>query len=646
MGTSASQLSRTQTRTGEQRLSIRKVVSHPIPIELESGKAAWLHDLSEGGLSVSGSRLELGISANFGFRLPDSNYPIHAAGRVAWSHPSGRAGVRFTGMEPDSTLALQRWLESDTMINSGTSTVARQTDAELEANISCLGEVADLQAVISAEQFDCAAALDLIARRMAELTRASGAAIALREGQDVVCRARAGNAPDVGVKLSATSLSGGCLETGTMVALEDSDSDARVDPELCRQLNFRSLLILPIASGTEIIGIAEVLSPNPRNFAGGDILVLSFLADLIASVAAPRLEPDANASAPAMDFSMLHEGFEPEEAPIGAIPVLTPAASIPFLSMPELFPSPPLVAPAKSAFEPAISVPALPVKDSLPAVPAPRIANLKAQLANETEPRIFASRMMLLAAVVVVLVAAVASLAGYYFSRRGNVSKTAGSVAPTSQASGASATPAPAATPNVVGSPSARSTQTQHAVLLRGSGNQPAASPTHSTDLSSVSRPETAPPEEIQIVRGETAQANSAAEPAPPEAPAIGDVSNRSARALEASIVATRTATPALTPSIQTAPVTLSQGVTEGRLLKKVLPRYPDMARRAGVAGDVVLTATIATDGTLRGIKAISGSPLLREEAIAAAKQWRYSPYKLGGKPVETDTRITMSFHR
>ena len=75
-------------------------------------------------------------------------------------------------------------------------------------------------------------------------------------------------------------------------------------------------------------------------------------------------------------------------------------------------------------------------------------------------------------------------------------------------------------------------------------------------------------------------------------------------------------------------------------------PATTTMGRRAGVSGDVVLAAIIGADGTLHDLKVISGSPLLRDEAIAAAKQWRYSPYLLGGKPVETDTHITISFHR
>jgi protein TonB len=105
------------------------------------------------------------------------------------------------------------------------------------------------------------------------------------------------------------------------------------------------------------------------------------------------------------------------------------------------------------------------------------------------------------------------------------------------------------------------------------------------------------------------------------------------------SIVSAKTTAPELQP-------VTSQGVTEGKLLKKVMPSYPQMARNAGVSGDVVLSAKIGTDGLLHDVKVISGSPLLRQAAVDAAKQWRYSPYKLGGQPVETDTRITINFHR
>src|SRR5438270_8404306 len=143
--------------------------------------------------------------------------------------------------------------------------------------------------------------------------------------------------------------------------------------------------------------------------------------------------------------------------------------------------------------------------------------------------------------------------------------------------------------------------------------------------------------DEVAVVQRPSGSANPALETAP-DAPAVNQLTPRSNAMLPASIMASTTVAPELSP-IQ------SQGVTEGKLVKKVLPRYPEMARRAGVAGDVVINATIAMDGTLRNIRVMSGSPLLREEAVNAARQWRYSPYKPGGKPVETETRITVSFH-
>ena len=97
----------------EQRLFVRKKVDTPLPIELVPGKEVWLHDLGEGGLSVSGSsRVELGTPTFLTFHFPDSNSMIEAAGVVEWCHSSGRLGVRFTRIKPDSTAALKRWLQT------------------------------------------------------------------------------------------------------------------------------------------------------------------------------------------------------------------------------------------------------------------------------------------------------------------------------------------------------------------------------------------------------------------------------------------------------------------------------------------------------------------------------------------------------
>lgn len=643
MGTSATELSPLRPQIPDQRLSPRKRPSQPIAIELLSGKneAAWLHDVGEGGLSVFGSQpLALGTTTSTTFRLPDTDSPIEAAGVVAWSNDAGRAGVRFTRVEPDSTLALRRWLRNGALVASESSIMKHAPDAELASRISCLSEVADLQSVISNEKFDCDAALNLIVRRMTELTRATGAAIALREGQDVVCRARAGNAPDVGVKLSPTSLSGQCFRSGTIVMLEDSENDTRVNPDLCRQLNFRSLLVVPIACAGEIIGIAEVLSPNAGNFAGGDVLVLSFLTDLIASVALPRFEPDLSATPPVLPLP-----FE-DLPPVTPEAIEVPDIDLEYLNVAKVaqaldeaaeIHSAPIIAPIEESAdsESAETVAAFPSEIPEIVESARWQSARELTLPMESAQRDWVSRLLPLAATIIVLLATAALLAGYYFSRSLNRNRPA-PAAPVSAPTPTSTIPSTASSVPVsfpVSESLSTPTTPRRAeekpstpVMRPAAGYQMAAPASASTEL--------------QVIHGSTYRPVVNTDSAAPEAPAVGTIASRGAAPLPSSIITAKTATPELQPAV------LPSGVIEGKLIRKVLPRYPEMARAAGVSGNVVLSAKIATDGTLQNIKVLSGSPLLRQAAIEAARQWRYSPYKLDGKPVETETRITLNFHR
>ena len=63
-----------------------------------------------------------------------------------------------------------------------------------------------------------------------------------------------------------------------------------MDVGLRRVLDFRSLLIVPVRLKEDVIGIAEVFSPLPGNFDGGDILLLSSITELIAELYSRNLE--------------------------------------------------------------------------------------------------------------------------------------------------------------------------------------------------------------------------------------------------------------------------------------------------------------------------------------------------------------------
>jgi periplasmic protein TonB len=103
--------------------------------------------------------------------------------------------------------------------------------------------------------------------------------------------------------------------------------------------------------------------------------------------------------------------------------------------------------------------------------------------------------------------------------------------------------------------------------------------------------------------------------------------------------------TPVAVPKVATPQkVRVSQGVSQGLLIKKVQPPYPPLARQARIHGQVVLQADISKDGTIQNLRLISGHPMLAPSAIEAVKQWRYKPYFLNGEPVEVETQITVIF--
>ena len=95
-------------------------------------------------------------------------------------------------------------------------------------------------------------------------------------------------------------------------------------------------------------------------------------------------------------------------------------------------------------------------------------------------------------------------------------------------------------------------------------------------------------------------------------------------------------------PVLQT--LNVSQGVSQGLLIKKVQPIYPANAIRMHVEGSVRLMATISKTGDITAVKVLGGEPLLAQSAVDAVKQWKYKPYYLNGDPVEIQTQVTINF--
>jgi TonB family protein len=92
------------------------------------------------------------------------------------------------------------------------------------------------------------------------------------------------------------------------------------------------------------------------------------------------------------------------------------------------------------------------------------------------------------------------------------------------------------------------------------------------------------------------------------------------------------------------ASVQASKQEMMGLIVKKVNPQYPEAAKKAHIQGEVVLRATIDTKGNVENLQVVSGPTELAPAAVEAVKQWKYRPYKKGGRAVEVDTDITINF--
>ena len=154
-------------------------------------------------------------------------------------------------------------------------------------------------------EHDLDAALQLLAERAQYITGATGAAIALRDGDEMVCRASAGgSAPEIGARLQMDSgLSGESIRTRQMLRCDDAQTDDRVNKESCEALGIASVIVMPMVDGGEVLGVFELFSDRAHSFEERDIMALERMGAMVRT-AIERVEDGASSnggSEPAVD---------------------------------------------------------------------------------------------------------------------------------------------------------------------------------------------------------------------------------------------------------------------------------------------------------------------------------------------------------
>ena len=96
--------------------------------------------------------------------------------------------------------------------------------------------------------------------------------------------------------------------------------------------------------------------------------------------------------------------------------------------------------------------------------------------------------------------------------------------------------------------------------------------------------------------------------------------------------------------SAQLAPYRVGGPIRPPAKIKNVAPVYPEPARNARVQGVVILEALVDRQGRVESVRVLRSIPLLDNAAIAAVRQWRYSPLMLNGQPERFVLTVTLSF--
>lgn len=467
-----------------------------------------------------------------------------------------------------------------------------------------------LQEAIAADASELGAILQATVEAAQALTGAGAAALALRCDGMVICRARSGQpAPELGVRLDEDSgISGECLREGQMLRCEDAHYDHRVNPLVCRTLGLRSIAVAPLRRrGTETVGILEIFSTRPYAFNEVHVHFLSRLAEL-AEIAQ------------AQDESKLIRTTEsslPVESAV-ALPSFAPAPAVEGAGYEEVVPSlrdhlfagrsiGRLYDPAKRRL-PVIGIAAAALAlvlvvgwrflDYAPDPTAHRSAAQEQQLMSAGAPAVEET-------------AAEAPTA-----KRPNPGHPLERSRRTSEASNRHSTET-VTVPDVV-------THLDLSSKTTGTEDSLAASADPAMEASSV----------ITVVRRPRRNQPKAEENAAEAAPTVASAGDGTP--LDNLLVA-----PAGLPKLN-APV--SQGAASAVLEHSVQPVYPSFAMERRLEGEVVVEATVAEDGSVRNARAIRGQSLLAQAAVEAVRRWHYRAAKLNGKPVATQTQITINF--
>jgi putative methionine-R-sulfoxide reductase with GAF domain len=220
-------------------------------------------------------------------------------------------------------------------------------------------------------------ALQLLVERAQYITGATGAALAVPQGDEMVCRASAGaSAPAVGARLQVRSgLTGESIARRQLLRCDNAEADPRVNLEACRALGIASIVVLPLLRRDGAVrGLFELFSDHPYAFEERDLIALERMAEL--TLTALDLAEQRQTSAPAQTAMRATENALDAPAAGGLLTVPVKDAAVPVV--------PPLAPPSSKNDGPDPGpVEPQPVAQVVPAAGPPAISVASAEITAE-----------------------------------------------------------------------------------------------------------------------------------------------------------------------------------------------------------------------------------------------------------------------
>ncbi len=146
-----------------------------------------------------------------------------------------------------------------------------------------LAKIVETQHDIQVRQLNLRDALNLVANRSVEITKALGAAIGMVEGGAIHYRAVAGKGTPIAESAEPPNkcLSANCLKNHKVFGCGDVSAEKSLDPEACKKRGIGSLLAAPIFHEGRVTGALELYFSVARTFTDQDVHTCRLMAGLV-----------------------------------------------------------------------------------------------------------------------------------------------------------------------------------------------------------------------------------------------------------------------------------------------------------------------------------------------------------------------------